>query len=205
MLSLVPSTKKCSGRCGLNLPLDSFGVQARGLYGRKAECKKCLAEKEAARREADPEAVRAYKREWWAANPQTEGEKAAAATKSRTWYANNKQRHHARVKIWIRENQEAFKAIQQRYLVKSPVHIRRQAHLARVEQTLTQEQWNEILEVFGHACAYCLRDDVKLTIDHVIAVSKGGPHTAENVVPACKHCNCVKSARAVFLMVNQAA
>jgi 5-methylcytosine-specific restriction endonuclease McrA len=119
--------------------------------------------------------------------------------------ANNKQRHHARVRTWVRANQEAFKAIQHRYLVKNPVHIRRQAHMAKVERTLTQEQWNETLETFNHCCAYCLRGDLKLTIDHVIPVSKGGPHTAENVVPACKHCNCVKSARPVFVMLSQAA
>jgi 5-methylcytosine-specific restriction endonuclease McrA len=208
VLTLVPTLKKtCRGKCGLELPLDAFGVQARGLYGRKSECKPCLAAKEAARRAADPEAARAYKREWWAKQEWTPEERAEASAKFKAWYADpeNKIRHAASMRRWVRENQAAFKEIQQRYLAKNPVHIRRRAYLVKVERTLTQEQWNEILEVFDHRCAYCLRSDVKLTMDHVIPVSKGGPHTAENVVPACKPCNSQKWDRPIFLMVGKAA
>jgi 5-methylcytosine-specific restriction endonuclease McrA len=62
-------------------------------------------------------------------------------------------------------------------------------------------EWREILEYFDYRCAYCLRDDVELTLDHVIAISRGGGHTKENVVPACKSHNSKKHDRPVFLMV----
>lgn len=43
----------------------------------------------------------------------------------------------------------------------------------------------------GHACFYCKRK-VKLEMDHLQAITKGGRHVPENVVPACRHCNASK-------------
>jgi hypothetical protein len=49
------------------------------------------------------------------------------------------------------------------------------------------------------ACAYCGRWYEKLTLDHVIPKSKGGPHYAKwNLVPACQRCNGAKSSQPVF-------
>jgi 5-methylcytosine-specific restriction endonuclease McrA len=58
----------------------------------------------------------------------------------------------------------------------------------------------EILEYFGHACAFCLRTDIKLTQDHVIAITLGGGHTKENVIPACQPCNSRKKNKLVVFM-----
>lgn len=47
-------------------------------------------------------------------------------------------------------------------------------------------------EVFirdGFTCQYCGRQCHDLTIDHVVPRSRGGPHTWENLVSACKPCN----------------
>lgn len=69
---------------------------------------------------------------------------------------------------------------------------------------LTAEQWESILDVFGHRCAYCLRIDRKLTQDHVLALSRGGLHTEDNVVPACMNCNLKKHANGVLSMLEAA-
>jgi 5-methylcytosine-specific restriction endonuclease McrA len=42
----------------------------------------------------------------------------------------------------------------------------------------------------GNRCQYC--DDPAENIDHVIPRSKGGPHSWENVVAACRPCNARK-------------
>lgn len=60
---------------------------------------------------------------------------------------------------------------------------------------VTTQQWNEILALYRHRCAYCRRDDVKLTQDHVQALTKGGKHEPENVVPCCASCNTRKGNR----------
>jgi 5-methylcytosine-specific restriction endonuclease McrA len=57
---------------------------------------------------------------------------------------------------------------------------------------LTRKQWRAIKAAFGNRCAYCGEHFERLTMDHIIALSKGGSHTAANVVPACHSCNCRK-------------
>lgn len=45
---------------------------------------------------------------------------------------------------------------------------------------------------FDNRCAYCgVNGD--LHIEHVIPISKGGPHAIGNIIPACKDCNYSKS------------
>lgn len=70
----------------------------------------------------------------------------------------------------------------------------------QVENTLTEAEWQDILVYFDRRCAYCLRQSDRLEQDHVIAVSRGGGHTADNVVPACKSCNSRKCNRLVLVM-----
>ena len=41
----------------------------------------------------------------------------------------------------------------------------------------------------GYACRYCGRDDVPLTIDHLVLWEDGGPTIEENLLSSCKKCN----------------
>lgn len=41
----------------------------------------------------------------------------------------------------------------------------------------------------GYQCRYCGKDDVPLTVDHLILWEEGGPSTEENLVSACRKCN----------------
>lgn len=71
----------------------------------------------------------------------------------------------------------------------------RRARLSGVAATLTLQQWLDICVAQGGKCFYC--EQVKpLEQDHVIALSNGGHHTADNVVGACKRCNSSKGNRA---------
>jgi len=67
--------------------------------------------------------------------------------------------------------------------------------------TLTAEEWLDILKQHNFKCAYCGKDLLDLfdkpTRDHVIPLNKGGDNTAENVVPACKSCNGIKGDRLI--------
>jgi 5-methylcytosine-specific restriction endonuclease McrA len=73
-------------------------------------------------------------------------------------------------------------------------NARRRARLAGVPSTLTAKEWKTILAAAGHACIYC-RHDGDLSMDHLIPIARGGPHTAENVAPACLPCNLSKHAQ----------
>ncbi|MEZ4494299.1 MAG: HNH endonuclease [Dehalococcoidia bacterium] len=53
-------------------------------------------------------------------------------------------------------------------------------------------------EVFNRdnwMCQYCGRPGKDLTLDHVMPRHRGGPHTWENLVSACKQCNHRKAGR----------
>jgi len=49
------------------------------------------------------------------------------------------------------------------------------------------------------ACAYCGKWHEKLTLDHIVPKSKGGPHFAKfNLAPSCLRCNASKSNLPLF-------
>jgi hypothetical protein len=56
---------------------------------------------------------------------------------------------------------------------------------------LTDAQWTA-LQMAWAGCAYCGKDDESLQRDCVLAISRGGRYTLENVVPACRSCNTSK-------------
>lgn len=76
--------------------------------------------------------------------------------------------------------------------------LRQQARRAAEEAgDLTIEQWEAILDEFAHRCAYCSAEG-DLHLEHMTPLSRGGRHTASNVVPACPRCNLSKGAKTIF-------
>lgn len=49
-------------------------------------------------------------------------------------------------------------------------------------------QW-QVFKRDGYACRYCGKDNVPLTVDHVMTWEVGGPYTKENLVASCRKCN----------------
>ena len=68
---------------------------------------------------------------------------------------------------------------------------RRKRRLDRVDNDLSEEQWRALKEAWG-GCAYCGATATALQRDCVLALSRGGRYTIENVVPACRSCNTSK-------------
>jgi len=101
-----------------------------------------------------------------------------------TWVAANRDKVHASYKRWAMKNlkQLAAKASSRRArIAQSPLN------------DLTAAQWQEIKTAYQFRCVYCHLKTVALTQDHIIPISKGGPHMASNIVPACRSCNSRKS------------
>ena len=63
--------------------------------------------------------------------------------------------------------------------------------MQRAENDLSAEQWAALEEAWG-GCAYCGASTSSLQRDCVLALSRGGRYTLENVVPACRSCNASK-------------
>ena len=61
----------------------------------------------------------------------------------------------------------------------------------RVEHDLSAEQW-AALQAAWAGCAYCGTTGAPLQRDCVLALSRGGRYTLDNIVPACGSCNASK-------------
>ena len=68
---------------------------------------------------------------------------------------------------------------------------RRKRRMDRVEHDLSDEQWSALKKAWG-GCAYCGTTDKPLQRDCVLALSRGGRYTLDNVAPACPSCNASK-------------
>lgn len=100
---------------------------------------------------------------------------------------------------WVQAHPEAARETWSRYY-KTPKgrlaykvnQSARRARLAKVAVTLTRKQWTAILAAFDGRCVYC-GGTVRITMDHLVPICRGGEHTVNNVVPACFSCNSRKN------------
>lgn len=125
-----------------------------------------------------------------------------ARERSRKWREADPERAREAVRRYASENREHLKAKRREYRNKNRDLIRalnnRRKALKRNApiNDLTGIQWREIKAAYGQRCAYCGKRPKKLTMDHVVPLSKGGSHTASNILPACGPCNFSKNAGA---------
>lgn len=172
----VEKPPKTCTKCGSLGPFYADKARGSGLSER---CRKCRKAAVKADRLANPDKIRERKKLWHRLN----------ADSLRIKYAAKYQRLRAEKPEMLRDRS---RGIQQR----------RRARMLGVPHTLTEPEWAEIVELFDSRCAYCLRKVARPEQDHVIAISRGGPHSAENIVPACRRCNGRKGERSVFTMLN---
>jgi 5-methylcytosine-specific restriction endonuclease McrA len=132
--------------------------------------------------ETNREKILKQERAWQETNPERFAEMQAA------WYRRNIERllpvRAEASRAWHKANPEkcCAMAAKRRALKYSNTPI---------SEMLTSTEWLAILaEANGH-CAYCGKE-TKLTLDHVIPLSKGGKHSKDNVAPVCGHCNSSK-------------
>lgn len=139
----------------------------------------------------------------------TEQQRTENRERARVWRARNPEQSKAHCRKYRRENAEKIREQKRRYYqeVRKPQdqtpHGRLKDRLKKskraamkhgAEATLTLEEWLDVCKRYDYRCAYCGRR-MPLEQDHVVAITKNGPHTKDNVVPACKHCNSSKGNR----------
>jgi 5-methylcytosine-specific restriction endonuclease McrA len=81
-------------------------------------------------------------------------------------------------------------ALTSRSVIRLAYHIKRPRPVVKMTR-------KEVLQRDEHQCQYCGRRSHDLTLDHVMPRHRGGQHTWENVVAACKGCNHRKGGRTV--------
>lgn len=118
--------------------------------------------------------------------------KACSRARQRQAYAANPAHFSAKDKAWQRRNPEKVLAMV----------AQRRAREAGAEGTFTAIEWATKKADFGHRCAYCLRQDDRLTRDHIVPLARGGKHCEENIVPACRSCNSRKYTKSLLEFVG---
>lgn len=150
----------------------------------------CARERE--RYAADPK-YRAHKQAINAATVQRNPEKARQ--RAVDYYRRNREQRIAYALDWRRKNADKATEYNRRHRAR-----RRNAPIC----DLTHAEWDVIKGRWHHRCAYCGKQRT-LTQDHVEPTSRGGSHTAANVVPACGPCNSSKGNRFLLEWVLIAA
>lgn len=191
-LLLVRETKRCPA-CAMTLPRASFGKNVRRYDGLTSMCRDCLSLWQKRRREVNLDSVRGYHRTYQRGYRDAHPDLAEKERESaRRWHREHREQSLATARRFLKENPER----KRQYDAKSRA-LRRGSPLA----TLTRVQWAELKEYFNFRCAYCLESVEVLTQDHIVPVSKGGLHAAENIVPACGSCNSRKRDKSLLQFV----
>lgn len=171
---------------------------ARYYAKHKAECKERMRCHHAATRERTRVRKLLQRRE----NPDK------ARSRWRQAYWNNPEKSRTRRKQWAQAHPEQVRARNQRYYAANSEKVinlqqAREANKRHAPHNdLTAAQWREIKEHYGHRCVYCGKQQQRLTMDHLTPLSRGGSHTASNIVPACRSCNSRKHAGPVLTAVQ---
>ena len=120
----------------------------------------------------------------------------------RRYELEHKEELNAKARERVKANPEIYRAIKRRWDkahpdVKAMLNYKR--YEIKSEGKVTGEDWKYIKEKYDYQCPRCLKrePEIKLSIDHIIPLSKGGKHTKDNIQPLCRRCNCSKNAKTV--------
>lgn len=155
-------------------------VGAYAWYSGVLRCGSCRRAQSAAFREANLESERQRQREYYRRDP----EKYRARRKA--WLEANPEKANA----WARAHPGRVRELQRSWLEANRVKVTqrvRARHYRYDQGDLTQDQWDEIVREVNGKCLACGAD--KVTLDHIVPLSRGGQHTASNVQPLCGPCN----------------
>ena len=92
----------------------------------------------------------------------------------------------------IEYDHQEIRSIRSVYRAPSVIRLQHQIRRPRPRVKLTRR---EIFVRDRHTCQYCGKTGNDLTLDHVLPRHRGGQHTWENLVAACRPCNHRKGGR----------
>lgn len=157
-------------------------------------------------RDANREKVRQSQRRWFLAN---RGQADAASAK---WRAENPEKYTEYQKKWSAENKDKINSKAKRYYDSNKeICIERsnlQSHARRSAlkgDIFPIALWRQLTKWFGDWCPYCGESNKKLTVDHVVPISKGGTNSIENLIPCCGSCNSSKGNKSMEDWINYLA
>jgi hypothetical protein len=100
---------------------------------------------------------------------------------------NKKERRNNINKVWW---SNFIKTEKGKIFVINRNHNRR----TKTKGSLNKYEWDNLKKKYKNKCLCCQLSEpiIKLTIDHITPISKGGLHLISNIQPLCINCNCKK-------------
>lgn len=205
-------TKTCN-KCGEDKPLTNEFFQKRKTSkdGFRNECKECMKTLRKKYYNDNKEQIinknTQYRKRNWDEHTKRRKEyeqknKEILAEKRRRYNLENKEIVAKRKKEYAEKNKEKYSKYYLEYARKNRDKCKikrhkREAKLKRLPSTLTKEQWDATFKHFDYSCAYCGSKE-QIEQEHFVPLAKGGEFTHNNIIPACKSCNCSKQDRDFF-------
>lgn len=182
-------TATCT-KCLIEKPLFEFGKNSRRKSGYNVRCKDCINQecrtrfqyyyneeyknKKKLYRDANPDIIKAQRKR---ANERRRTDEF----RERRRIHRNLESEKARQKRWVERNRE-----------KRRMYERNRRALKRGSgKSIALKEWSALCGHYENLCA-CCRRMCRLTMDHIIPLSKGGTHYIENIQPLCVSCNSKK-------------
>jgi len=215
--------KRCV-RCGVDKSRSEFHKRAKASDGLNAACKACLLAERRAYREKNRDRLNQESREWRAANPGRQAELSRLWREAnpevvklyrRAWDAAHVEERRASKRAWYEANREWVLTWPERNPESSAARFQRyrEAHRdarAEAQRRRRVDKFGGVIEdvdlpaLWTGSCGICagVMDEqlrwphpMSKSIDHIIPLSQGGTHQAENLQWAHLRCNISKGAR----------
>ncbi|GAC1700132.1 MAG: hypothetical protein NVS9B4_00950 [Candidatus Acidiferrum sp.] len=172
-------------------------LRTRADYDKNKEKYYALARARLAKNYASNPELRAKANEYYREYFKTHRAEMYAQTKA--WNKKNPEKRAAICRKWEKANLDKVHAYRKAWTKANPEKVRakkqnRSAADRGAEGKITAAEWAILLKYYKHACACCGAKG-KLTLDHIVAVTKGGSNTIDNAQPLCLACNSAKGNR----------
>lgn len=197
---------RCCTQCGIEYPETEEFFRRANDHALRAQCRRCERAKfkvwqdthKAERleywrqyHEDHKEKERAYTRQWNAEHPER------AKENERRWRKANPKKKYEHAKAYVKAHPDRVRAYHRKWTKNNPGKVKAKADQYRAKKKAggkyTDEDVKRLYKAQKGKCYYCGKKVGKdYTIDHVIPLNRGGSNTPENIVIACRHCNCSK-------------
>ena len=193
---------KTCRKCGESKPESEFYHDKTMADGLRSACKECIKAQSQEYRyehhEATLEQVRRYsqseqgrtKHRLWNRDRMRRKRQSPEFRKAERERARTPHAQALRRERWLRYAHTSRGIEAQRRAA-----TKRRSRMDNIICDFSADDWSALLEKHGHQCFYCrtkFTNDNPPTRDHVVPIAKGGSHTKDNIVPACKRCNSSK-------------
>jgi len=116
----------------------------------------------------------------------------------KAWKLAHPEATKAHARNWARKHPAFVKQNLKRWRTANPLKAAEQGNRRRARKqgalgTYTAEQF----EALGKTCLCCRRNDIPMTADHIIPLSKGGSNYIDNIQPLCLRCNSSKGTKSI--------